>query len=268
MNLSQNDAQRIKTIKKMLFDNAYRLHIGHLPSALSCIEILYTLYNKIADINKQNKTSVLRDRVIISKEHCRFAQACVLVEAGLLEPKIVTSYMQNGGLLGHDMYNIVGSPKIAAVDVSSGSLGHGLSIGAGLSWGGRHVFILLGDGELQEGSNWEAAMFIGQHKLNNLTVIIDCNNVQLDNFTEEIINTSARAADAFKSFGFDVLECNGHNIDELEKTLKIKTNKPKCIIAHTIKGKELMHMRNRLGFAFSHWSSMDENDYKLALKEI
>lgn len=264
-----NDSIRIKNIKKCFLDNAHRLHLGHLPSALSSLEILYVLYNKIANITNENVDNGQRDRVIISKEHCRFAQACVLVENGLLDASILDSYLQNGSLLGHDIYNVVGSPKVAAVDVSSGSLGHGLGVGGGLAWGGQNqIFVVLGDGELQEGTCWEAAMFAGQNQLSNLTAIIDCNKVQLDNFTKEIINTSEMAAGAFKSFGFDVFECDGHNIEELEKTLKIKSSKPKCVIAHTIKGKELLHMRQNLGFAFSHWSGMNENDYKLALEEI
>lgn len=192
-----------------------------------------------------------------------------MFENGLLSEHILNRYLSNGGLLGHDIYNIVGSEEVAAVDVSSGSLGHGLGVGCGLAWNSQNnVFVLMGDGELQEGTCWEAAMFAGQNRLKNLTVIIDCNKVQLDNFTKEIINTSDAAVGAFKSFGFEVFECNGHNVTELDNVLKIKTDKPKCVVAHTIKGKEVLHMRKNMGFAFSHWSCMSENDYTLALEEV
>lgn len=270
MNLFQNDIQRIKAIKKMFFDVAYKNQIGHLPSALSALEIMYVLYNKIANITAQNAGDKVRDRVIISKEHCRFAQLCVLVEKGLVSRDVLDTYLKNGAMCGHDMYNIVGEPEIAAIDVSSGSLGHGLGVGIGLALAApqQHIYVIVGDGELQEGSCWEALMFIGHNQVKNLTVIVDRNNQQIDNFTKNIVNSSAFAPKAIEAFGFEVKECHGHSIGELTQVLQEKTDKPKCLIANTIKGKEILPMLDRFGFALFHWGPLTENDYKKALAEV
>lgn len=264
------DAERIKKIKKMFLNQAYKLNIGHLPSAFSAMEILYVLYNKIANITKDNMTDLVRDRVIISKEHCRFAQVAVLYEKGLLDDDVWNTYMQDGGYAGHDLYNLVSGQKLAAIDVASGSLGHGLGVGTGLALGcpKNHVYVLVGDGELQEGSCWDALMFIGYRQIKNITVIVDRNNQQIDDKTQKIINSSDIAPDAIKILGFDVLECDGHSVEELEKALNTKTTKPKCLIANTIKGRELMPMLDKYGFALFHWVRLDEEDFKHALLEV
>lgn len=269
MELKISDTERIKKIKKLFFTAAYKNHIGHLPSALSSLEILYVLYNKIANITKNNVADRNRDRVIISKEHARFAQVCVLNEIGLVDSDVVDSYLQDGAVAGHDMYNVVGSPKIAAIDIASGSLGHGLGVGIGLAVANpNNIYVIVGDGELQEGSCWEAIMFIGHNKLKNITLIIDRNNQQIDNLTKNIINSSKFAPDAIKAFGFDVIECDGHNVDELTNALKLQTEKPKCIIANTIKGKEIHNYVEKYGYAVYHWFGLNKEEYYSAIKEV
>lgn len=269
MELKIRDTERIKNIKKKFFTTAYKNHIGHLPSALSCLEILYVLYNKISNITKDNVAAQNRDRIILSKEHARFAQVCVLNEMGLLDDDVVETYLQDGAIAGHDMYNVVGSPKIASVDIASGSLGHGLGVGIGLAIANpNNMYVIVGDGELQEGSCWESIMFIGHHKLKNLTLIIDRNNQQIDNLTKNIINSSKFAPEAIKAFNFDVIECNGHNVDELTNAFRLQTEKPKCIIANTIKGKEIHNCIEKYGYAVYHWFGLKEEEYRRAIKEV
>ncbi len=266
-----NDIKRIKQIKHVFFENAYKKYLGHLPSALSCLEILYVLYNKCAKIDEYNYKSINRDKVIISKEHSRFAQVCVLYEKGLVPFDVIENYMTDGGLAGHDMFNFVGTDKIAAIDIASGSLGLGLSVGVGLALANKNnnIYVVVGDGELQEGSCWEALMFIGQNKLKNLIVVIDCNREQIDDYTKNIINTTEFAPSAIKQFGFDVIECDGHNIIDLEQALnKENTDLPRCVIANTIKGKELRFMQENLGCAYFHWQFMQKKDYERAIKGI
>lgn len=236
---------RIKNLKRLFFSKAYENGISHLPSGLSSLEILYVLHNKIAKITRQNAAAPHRDRVIISKEHCRWAQACVLVDAGLMDEDVLDTFKKDGGELGHDMYNLVGSSKIAAVDYASGSLGHGLGVGCGYAWDRQHqIYVIVGDGELQEGSCWEALLFIAQHNLRNLTVIIDANDAQIDNATHNIIDTAHLAPKAIAELGFHMIDVNGHDIRELERSFREVCDRPKCVVAHTIKGKELLFVRD------------------------
>jgi transketolase len=262
-----SDVQRLYTIKKTLLETAYLLQLGHIPSSLSALEILYVLYNKITNITKNNAGAKHRDRVIISKEHCRLAQICILTENGLLDKKYLDSFCVNGGRLGHDIYGIVSKEPIQAIDISIGSLGHGLSVGIGLALGGDDVYVLLGDGECQEGSIWEAIIFAGHHKLNNLTIIIDKNDIQIECYTRDMLNME-NIGERIKTFNLDVFECNGHNINELENILRIKTNKAKCIIANTIKGRELLFWCKELGFSLYHWSPLGKKEFQLALGNI
>lgn len=266
---NQKHSERIKNIKRLIINTACKLKQGHIPSSFSSIEILYTLYNCVANITKENAANLKRDRVIISKEHCRLAQLCILTENGLLKSEYLDTYIQDGGILGHDIYNIVSKHKLEAIDVSSGSLGHGASVGIGLAWNNsNNIYVIVGDGELQEGSCWEAILFAGHHRLKNFTLIIDRNYMQIDNYTNNILDSSSNVANRIKSFGFDVFECNGHNISDLEKYLKIKTNKAKCIIANTIKGKELEFVRERIGCALFHWNLLSNDDAEKIIKEI
>ena len=264
-----SDKDKIYELKKYFFDNAFKYKVSHLPSALSALDILYVLYNKIVNITKENASDVNRDRVIISKEHCRWAQVCVLVDCGLLDEKYIPSFKKDGGALGHDMYNLVSDEHIDAVDVATGSLGHGPGVGAGLAWNSKHnVYVIVGDGELQEGSVWEAIMFAGHHNLRNLTIILDRNQLQIDDYTKNIINSSDNAKARFESFGFKVIECDGHDTEQLEKAFKQQLDCPKCIIANTIKGKEIDFIREEVGAARFHWSILRPQDYERLKKEF
>lgn len=268
--VTMTDSDRVKNIKKFFFENAHKSRIGHLPSALSCLEILYTLYNKVANITKQNKGDINRDRVILSKEHAKFGQVCTLFECGLVEKIVVDTYLQDGGFCGHDMYNIVGSQQISAIDISCGSLGHGLGVGAGIAFANRkhNVYVIVGDGELQEGSCWEALMFIGHLQLKNIVVIVDRNNQQIDNLTKNIINTHKFCPNAIKAFDFEIIECNGHSVAELEQAIKSKSNQPKCVVANTIKGKEIHNNLSKYNFATYHWGCTTDDEYREAILKV
>lgn len=263
------DKERIKNIKKNIVNVAYKNWTGHTPSSLSSVEIYYVLYNKIANINKKNIGDKNRDRIIISKEHSRLAQVSVLVENGLLDKKYLDTFITNNGTLGHDIYNLVGGDDIKAVDYASGSLGHGPSVAAGLAYDSLYnVYVIVGDGELQEGSCWEAILFAGQNCLKNFTLIVDRNFVQIEDFTKNILDSSKDVGEKIKLFGFDIFECDGHNIEELENVLKIETQKPKCIVANTIKAKETLFIRDRIGHAFHHWRTYEQEDITRILQEI
>jgi transketolase len=263
-------AERLKQIKYLILETARKANAGHIPSSLSCTEILYVLYNKIADITKENAKNLQRDRVIISKEHARLAQVCVLSEAGLLDEKYLNKYMVDGGVLGHDLYGRGSNADINVIDVSCGSLGHGLSVGIGMALGSKNhnIYVIVGDGECQEGSVWEGIMFAGYHKMNNLTLIVDNNNLQVDDFTKNIIDTSSNIGKQIESFGFDVFKCDGHNVDELEKVFKIKTDRAKCIVANTIKGKETLFLRKSRGLNVSHYTSLTPEEMRFAIEEV
>ena len=265
-----SDTERVKELKRFFLKNACKNGVGHLVSSLSALEILFVLYNKVANITKENARAPLRDRIVISKEHCRYAQACVLYEKGLISKSVMTSYMKNGGFMGHDMYNIVGPEKIAAVDIASGSLGHGLGVGAGLALADKdhNIYVVVGDAELQEGSCWEAIMFIGHNCLKNVVMIVDRNQMQIDDYTKNIIRTSDFCPQALEAFDWDVIECDGHDVESLEKALRKPTNKPKCVVGNTIKGKELYFLRDKYGMAPSHWMGIDDTELEKALQEV
>lgn len=257
----------IKLIKKKMVNIGHKT--GHLASSFSAVDILYSLYT-FADINKENAANIKnRDIVIISKEHCRLAQVCILAHLGLIESKLLETYLTDDGALGHDIYNFV-SEGISAVDYGSGSLGHGLSVGAGLAMSNpnRKVYVLIGDGEMQEGSMWEALLFIIQHKLKNLIVICDRNYMQIDGYTKNIIDTSSNIKKLAEDMGFFTLCCNGHDISEIKKCLKEPHSTPKFIIANTVKGKGMEFLLNELGFAMFHHGFLNEQQKERILEAL
>ncbi len=180
MTKTKSDIQLLKDVKKDIIRINNKAGVGHCPSSFSSLEIMYVLYSKIANITKQNANDLQRDRVIISKEHCYAGRVCLLAKLGLIPSSYLDTYIEKDGKLAHDIYGLVGDKEIACLDVSSGSLGHGLGVGAGLAVGSpkNNIYVIVGDGELQEGSCWEALNFIGYHKIKNLTVIVDKNNMQ------------------------------------------------------------------------------------------
>lgn len=242
---------------------SYSSHVG---SCLSIADILYTLYFKVLNIDPKDTLKADRDKFILSKGHGSAAIYATLAERGFFPKDYLDKFYIDGGILpGHlDMEAVPG------VEASAGSLGHGLSIGAGMAVANRQmnnpgrVFVLLGDGECNEGSVWEAVMLASTIKLSNLTAIIDYNKLQSFGRTNEVIDQK-NMAERWKSFGWEVYEVSGHNLDELEKTFRLPQTGPKVVIAHTVKGKGVSFMEDRLEW---HYKSPNDEQYAQAIKEL
>lgn len=242
---------------------------GHLGAAFSCMEILATLYFSILNIDPLQPDRDDRDRFIMSKGHGCFAQYAALARRGFYGVELFDSIKQKDTLFG-------GHPdrdKVPGVDVSTGSLGHGLSIGAGMALADRNdeksnrVFVLLGDGECQEGSVWEAAMFASSNNLDNLIAIVDYNSLQAIGKTVEIISMTP-FSEKWKSFGWEVHEVNGHDCGELLiklSNIPVKSGAPTVIIARTIKGKGVSFMENQVMW---HARPVTEKEFEQAMGEL
>lgn len=220
------------------------------------IEILRVLYDDIAVFDSNNPKLETRDRIIISKGHGVLAQYCLLADKGFFPLEELDKFCLKESMLGgHPSHHVPG------VEASTGALGHGLSIGVGLALaakmkGQQHrVFVIMGDGEIQEGSVWEAAMSASKHNLDNLTAIIDYNKIQSAGFVNDI-QPLEPLSEKWKSFGWNTWECDGHDIFALEHAMKFsrllndehndcfRTDKPQVIIAHTVKGKGVAFAEN------------------------
>ncbi|MCR9191782.1 MAG: transketolase [Gammaproteobacteria bacterium] len=221
---------------------------GHIGSTLSLIEILRVLYDDVLRFDAKNPTWEARDRFILSKGHGCIAQYVMLADKGFIDPNHLDTFCKFDSILG-------GHPetsKIPGVEASTGSLGHGLSVGFGFALAAQmkqrdnRVFVVMGDGEINEGSVWEAALSIGKHNLSNLTVLIDYNKIQSAGFTKDIQNLDP-LADKWKSFNFETAEVNGHDTHALKsllQSLPFNKNKPSAIICHTVKGKGISFAEN------------------------
>lgn len=240
-----------------------------LGGSLSIAEILTVLYFNQMNIDEKAPKAKERDRLVLSKGHTAPALYSALALRGFFDIKELSKFRNvNSFLQGHpDMKNIPG------VDASTGSLGQGLSIANGMALGskqnseGVRVYCICGDGELEEGQIWEAAMTSSQYKLDNLCLIIDNNNLQIDGKVTDVMSVYP-IDEKFKSFGFEVINVDGHNIPELisafEKAKKIK-GKPTAIIANTIKGKGVSFMENEVDW---HGKAPNEEQYKQAMQEL
>lgn len=257
------------------FTNALRADIlkmihnaksGHPGGALSCVDMLSVLYKKVLNVPVEWDKAInfnQRDRFILSKGHASTALYAVLAHLGFFPTNMLMSFRMLGSKLqGHPSSRA----QLPGIEVSTGSLGQGLSIGVGLALALRldknpaKVFVLLGDGEMQEGSVWESLMNASNQKLDNLIVIVDKNNLQIDGSTCDIKSLEP-LDEKLRSFGFEVFEINGHDYDEIEKTmLEAKNSNKLCaIIANTIKGKGVSFMENSAG-----WHGKAPNDEQLA----
>jgi transketolase len=238
-----NDLEALAiSIRKKIVKLNYISGSGHLSSSLSALEILIALYfGNILRRDCNNPGWNDRDRFILSKAHASLAYYTVLYEAGYITKEVLSSFFRANSCLGGSL-----SLEVAGVEWHTGSLGHGLSAGAGLALSARMqradrlVYVITGDGELDEGSNWEAAMSISHRKLNNVVWIIDKNNIQLSGRNSDIVSLEP-LDDKLRSFGFEVKNIDGHNFSELLGALALDRSnlpsKPRAVIANTIKGK-------------------------------
>ncbi|MFD1707907.1 transketolase [Siminovitchia sediminis] len=243
---------------------------GHYTSVFSCAEVFSALYYRILNIDPNNPDWTDRDRFVLSKGHAAIGLYPVLAELGYFPKEWLDSYTRVGSPLGDhpDMR------KVPGIDFSSGSLGHGLSVSVGMALGGRiddrdfKVYCMLGDGELNEGQIWEAAMSAGNFKLSNLIAIVDRNQMSLDGFTEDIMPVNP-IDEKFKAFGWNTYEVDGHDIKSLLETFQHveehKNEKPTVIIAHTLKGKGVKGMELNNDW---HLGYLSEADRKRVEEEI
>ena len=258
---------KAKDIRKDIIEQLYLAKSGHPGGSLSIADILAVLYFDEINIDVKNPKWENRDRVILSKGHTVPALYAVLCEKGFFEKEELKKLRKlNGILQGHPNMN-----ETPGIDMSSGSLGQGLSIANGMAISAKmdnkdyRVYCILGDGEIEEGQNWEAAMAANKYKLDNLCVIVDNNNLQIDGTIEEVMS-SYPIDEKFKSFGFNVICIDGHNIDEIKQAFKEARNtkgRPTCIIAKTIKGKGVPFMENKVEW---HGKAPNEEEYNEAIK--
>jgi transketolase len=240
---------------------------SHIGSVLSIADILAVLYGSIMNFDPVNPKLESRDRFILSKGHAGAGVYSALAEVGFFDKSQLMQHCQNGSIMsGH-----VSHKGIPGVELSTGALGHGLPVGAGMAYAAKidekdhRVFVLMSDGELNEGSNWEAFMFAAHHGLNNLVAIIDRNRLQSMKTTEQTLALEPLAK-KLDAFGWDVLELDGHDHKQLEIALSKKDNKnPLIIIANTTKGKGVSFMENNVAW---HYKTPMNELFEQAIKEL
>lgn len=255
-----------REIKTRIIQMTHYSRSSHVGSCLSIADILYVLYFRILNVFPQDPAKEERDRFILSKGHGSAALYATLAEKGFF-PKdwLERFYVDNGLLPGH-----LDRDTVPGIEVSSGSLGHGLSIGIGMAISNRQkgnpgrVYLLLGDGECNEGSVWEGVMLAATLKIDNLTAIVDFNKLQGFGCTNDVIDQS-NMAERWRCFGWETYELDGHDQEELERVLLLPQLGPKAVIAHTTKGKGVSFMENKLEW---HYMSPDAQQCKDALHEL
>lgn len=245
--------------------------VGHYSSVFSAAEIFATLYYDVMDITKGEPKRADRDRFLMGKGHAAVGLFPILAELGFIDKDTLDNYTRLGNPLGDhpDMR------KVPGVDFSSGSIGHALSAGLGMALGGRiqgldyTVFVMLGDGEMQEGQVWEAAISAAHHKASNLVAIVDRNGFQLDGEVDDVMGIEP-LDEKWRAFGWEVHTVDGHDLDALTTLLRqVKADagrtKPCCIIARTVKGKGVSYMETEPGW---HLGYLDPSDAARAVEEI
>ena len=252
-----------------IINEVYSAKSGHPGGALSIADILTVLYFNQMNVNPEMPQSNLRDRLVLSKGHASAALYAVLAERGFINKEDLKTFRKLGS-------NLQGHPdmeKVPGVDMSTGSLGQGLSIANGMAIAskmdnlGCRVYCILGDGEIEEGQIWEAAMTSNKYELDNLCVIVDNNNLQIDGTIEEVKGLE-HIEEKFESFGFNVITVNGNKIADLIQAFdKAKTTKgkPTAIVAITTKGKGVSFMENQASW---HGKAPNEEQYKQAMEEL
>ena len=255
-------------IRRNILKMIYEAKSGHPGGSLGCTDILTYLYFEEMNINKENVSGINRDRFVLSKGHCSPALYATLYEAGLMNEDLSTFRQINSKLQGHpNMHYIDG------VDMSTGSLGQGISCAVGMAIANKldgndnRVYVLCGDGEAEEGLVWEALMAACHYKLDNLCIIFDLNHLQIDGNIEDVMNPLP-LPEKVNAFGAYCFECDGHDFESLKNAFdEANTNKgkPTVIIAHTVKGKGVSYMENNYAW---HGTAPKEDEYNIAMKEL
>lgn len=273
MNLTARDVEELsrkaREIRSTIIKMATRAGTGHLAPALDLVEILLLLYKKFMSIRPQEPYFEERDRFILSKGHACLVLYAVLAEMGFFPwEKLKTFCLERNTLLG-------GHPetRVPGIEANTGSLGHGFPIGIGMAINGKsrdqnyRVYTVIGDGESQEGTIWEGAMAASHLGLDNLVAVIDRNHLQVSGFTQEVMQV-APLAEKWKSFGWEVMEVDGHDFTALHQVfsaLPFEEGKPSLIIANTVKGRGLSFAENRVEW---HYRVPTKEEYQKAREEL
>lgn len=266
------DAKALKVkanqIRRDVLDVVYDSKAGHIGGSLSSIDILTTLYYNVLNINANDTKNLERDRFVLSKGHIAESLYCILADKGFFDKEKLKTYSKFGStLIGHP------NSKNSGVEINTGSLGHGLPVSVGMALAGKRdnrsyrVFTLMGDGEQAEGSVWEGAMAAANYKLDNLVGIVDRNRLQISGSTEDVMALDDLSA-KWRSFGWEVVEVDGNDIEELLKVFNnvpAKEGKPTMVIANTVKGKGISFMENQAKW---HHGVLNEEQYKQAVNDL
>jgi transketolase len=256
------EAKKIRELKKTILKASYFSKEGHIPSAFSILDILYVLYSNVLNVNAKNPGDENRDRFILSKGHASLGLYAVLAERGFINSEELETFGKFSSRLGgHPDCN-----KIPGVEASTGSLGHGFPIALGIAMAlkikksSSRVFVIVGDGECNEGTIWETALLAVNHNLDNITCIIDYNH------SNDRALLLGSLAEKFKSFGWSTFEVDGHCHEQLGEALKKRDNqRPIAIIANTIKGKGILEMENNPAW---HHKFPSENEIDEMIKNV
>ncbi len=256
-------------IRKHCINMTHRANASHIGSCLSVADVLAVLYGKILRVDPKQPNWPDRDRFFLSKGHACAALYAALAERGFFPLEWLDTFYENGSLLaGH-----VTHKNVPGVELSTGSLGHGLPVATGMALAAKRdgrshrVFCVLSDGECDEGSTWEPALFAPHHKLSNLIAIVDYNKIQSFGTVKEVIDLHP-LADKWRAFGWAVREIDGHDFAQVEKALQevpYDIDRPSCIVAHTVKGKGVSFMENKLLW---HYRAPLGADFETALAEL
>ncbi len=256
-------------VRMGIIEGTFNAKSGHPGGSLSITEILTYLYFNEMNIDPQNPSMDSRDRFVLSKGHAAPALYSVMAQRGYFPvEELKTLRKVDSRLQGHPSMKC-----LPGIDISSGSLGQGISAACGMALGAKlqnadfRVYTILGDGEIEEGQVWEAAMYAAAKKLDNLVAFVDNNNLQIDGTVEEV-NSPYPIPEKFAAFGWNVIEINGHSYDEIEKALadaRACEGKPTAIIAQTVKGKGVSFMENQVNW---HGSAPNAEQYDIAMKEL
>ena len=255
-------------VRMSIIEGTYQAKCGHPGGSLSMTDVITYLYS-VMNVDPKNPKKADRDRFVLSKGHAAPGLYGILAEHGFFDKEEIKNLRKTGAMLqGHP--NMKGTP---GVDMSTGSLGQGISTAVGMALSAKlsgdsyRVYTILGDGELQEGQVWEAAMFAAHRKLDNLMAVVDNNNLQIDGAIDEV-NSPYPIKDKFEAFGWEVIELNAHCFDEIEaaykKALTI-TGKPVCLLAKSVKGKGVSFMENKCEW---HGSAPNQEQYETAMAEL
>ena len=258
-----------KNIRRNILEMIYHAKSGHPGGSLSIVDIMAVLYFEEMNINIKDLKMKNRDRFVLSKGHAAPALYSTLMEKGILDKSLITTLRKFGSpLQGHPDLK-----KIEGVEMSTGSLGQGLSAANGMALSSKifgpefRVYTILGDGELQEGQCYEAAMAAAHYKLDNLVAFVDLNGLQIDGNVKDVMNLIS-VKDKFVSFGWNVIEIDGHNYDEIREALKVAREtkgKPTVIVATTVKGKGVSFMEGNYGW---HGKAPNKEEFEKAMEEL